>query len=266
MSEHLPPERRLHNKDAIMNEIFDTVSTRTTKRHRRNVWIAAVAGVSILALGIGVGYALPLLTKKPVPADTPTPTASSSGAPSSSPSTSSTPSTTPAPKWTTAKVGLDLGGVFIVNGEQSAWDRNEAWLIGQLGTPDEKTTSATCAIPGSTAVSQLNNTVLRWGDLRVTISNQVIPGPGGDFPAGSAMGWQVDSRLDGKAGASPDGRFANGVGVGSTLAELKAAWPDGSGSGATFDVFQGDTSNMQASLVDGKVVEMNAGRVCAPKG
>lgn len=273
MSERLPRQRPLPGKEAMMSEIFDSVDRTTARRRGRNTWLAAAAGVAILGIGIGVGYLAPWTQTVQPPATTPSPTVTSSETPSPSPSV--TPVTTPAAttppsgqsvpaKWASAKVGLDLGGVFSINGELSARDRDEAWLVSQLGQPQQRTTQATCTAPDSSSAANLRNTVLRWGDLRVTITNQVIPGPGADFPAGTVMGWQLDSRLDGAAGAAPDGRFDNGIGVGSTLAQLKAAFSDGSSSGTRFSVFRGDMSNLEASLANGKVVALHAGRVCVP--
>ena len=257
--QHLP-QRPLPDKDGMRCRVLAEGRARENRRRNRMRVIGVAAAVTVFGLGVGTALLIPW-------------DGTQIGQPAGSPSAAQNPSPTRHPSPTQSpdggkpmgpKIDLALGGGFSIGGATSDGNRDEAWAVSLLGTPDERLDQASCG------VNRLRNTVLRWGDFEVTILNEEPESdPPGAWPAGKIVGWRLDPRLDRKDGLSHDAAFApSGIRVGSTLAEARTAFAGKDSAqvlprGHKFGVFSGDSMGAAMSLdAQDTITAMSSGFHC----
>jgi hypothetical protein len=230
----------------------------------RTAVLVALALLVVAVLGVLVGRAIGG-GDDASPAPTPTPSvttvvAGPSATPVPTPAPTPDPTTTPeAPAGTPADVVLGLGGSV---GSEELW-RPEADVLAQLTAalgPPDASEEVTCA-------DGTPRRLHRWDDLEVSVSLAPLD------PSGTVPGLEPVEPpfVDGWAlrGPSPALRTTDGVGIGSTVADVLAAYPEASvlPSGApAFEVFRGDFSNLDLETTstdpDGTVTAMVSGSAC----
>lgn len=191
-------------------------------------------------------------------------------APASQPTRSSLsppPSATPSPTVSetneapvTARIALGEGGALNLNGTRygRGGPKEVAALIKALGEPDD-TTSRTCF--------KYNMTERRWNDLVIYSLKQEFRDEGSPavWKAGGISSWRYDDTLSSEAPPWASIKGPQGIGFGTTAAEVKAIYKkleifDVSTDGNNIDVFAGDTTGATYELDAKKRVEaMHAG-------
>jgi hypothetical protein len=169
--------------------------------------------------------------------------------------TSTAPTTTTAPL-TKEQIVLAADGVGAVKfGENSA--HTIARFMQALGEPQKNT-----PLPASSACGATRR--LQWGNFQVLV-NEVVSTSGAGRPG--FAGWFL-----GAAGGPPlDFKTDKGITVGSTVAQLKAAYPEviiargEQGPGYNVTLANGIILGQLTLLTDaGKVVNIQAGSYCGP--
>jgi hypothetical protein len=237
---------------------------------------AAVRGAARWAAEPDLQPVSPPPTTRPTPSTAPAPPAATTGPVTTAPPTTSAP---PRPG-TTVVLRADGLGVAAFGADEAGAMRA---LQRRLGPPQERG-SWTGATPFGTCPGPVR--AARWGRLYVLFTN----GPTRYDAAGRwhLFAWQVDAvrrtAVDPQyAGPTPppsppplrgySPRTAAGVGFGSTLAELRAAygsrlrvWSGAPGNGYRFTVGQGAAGELSGSLSGGTpreiVTRLVAGAVC----
>jgi hypothetical protein len=262
---------------------------RRGRRRRRTIRVAVLLSVVLLAAVAARGVASLTAQPKlqpvgPPPTTRPALVTSTTSAPATSttgPATSASPATSAAPR-PTGTVVLRADGLGVVAFGSPEQDAMGA-LQGRLGPPAERG-SWSGATPFGTCPGPVR--AVRWGRLYVLFTN----GPTRYAPNGRwhLFAWRVEtlqrSKLDPQyAGPTPptappplrgySPRTAAGIGVGSTVAELRAAY--GSrvrissgppGNIYRFRIGQGAAGELSGSLSGGTpgatVTGLDAGAVC----
>jgi hypothetical protein len=261
---------------------------RRGRRRQRTIRAAVLLSAVVVAAAAARGAARwaaepdlqpvsPPPTTRPIPSSTPAPAVATTQGP-----VTTAPPTTSAPRRAGATVVLRADGLGV-----AAFGTDEAGamraLQRRLGAPEERG-SWTGATPFGTCPGPVR--AARWGRLYVLFSN----GPTRYRPAGGwhLFAWQVDAvrrtAVDPQyAGPTPppappplrgySPRTAAGVGFGSTVAELRAAYGSrlrvssgAPGNGYRFTVGQGAAGELSGSLSGGTpratVTGLAAGAVC----
>jgi hypothetical protein len=236
--------RRLEALETELLPLTDPPATevirRRGRRRQRNLRVAVLLPVVLLgglvARGAeqlarpdpGIGPVRPVPTTQPVTAPSSPPTTARPPT-TTMPPTTGTPITTAAPVSAGIELRADgLGVVAFGAGERDALDRLER----RLGAPEERGSWAAGANPFGTCPGPLR--AVRWGRLYVLFTNGPTRyGAGGRW---HLFAYQVDAvqrtKVDPTSvgptppplrGYSP--RTAAGIGFGSTLSQLRRAYP-----------------------------------------
>ena len=168
--------------------------------------------------------------------------------------TSTTPPTTAL--LTKEQIVLSADGVGAVKfGENSA--HTIARFMQALGDPQKNT-----PLPAGTACGATRR--LQWGNFQVLV-NEVVSTSGAGKPG--FAGWLLGA----PGGAPLDFKTDKGIGVGSTVAQLKAAYPDAvvargeQGPGYNVTLSTGIILGQLSALTDaGKIINIQAGSYCGP--
>jgi hypothetical protein len=171
-------------------------------------------------------------------------------------STTSTAPTTTTAALTKDQIVLSADGVGAVKfGENSA--HTIARFMQALGDPQKNT-----PLPAGSACGATRR--LQWGNFQVLV-NEVVSTSGAGRPG--FAGWFL-----GSAGTPPfDFKTDKGITVGSTVAQLKAAYPDAivargeQGPGYNVTLATGIILGQLSALTDtGKITNIQAGSYCGP--
>jgi hypothetical protein len=273
-----------HGADAAVQPGTEDIRRRA-RRHYRHVAALTATGV-LLAAGLGVGLGLrgggtaPTVNQPKPPATSPGPSPTKppvTATPTTRPPTSTATATQPTPNVVLRPDGLGVAA-FGVTQQQAL-----SGLRRKLGTPDETGSWAGAtpfgSCPGATRA-------VRWGRLYVLFTN----GPTRYAPDGRwhLFAYQVDAvqrtKVDPQySGPTPppdppplrgdSPKTAAGIGFGSTVAELRAAYGrrvstsyGEPGLVHRFRVRFGATGELSGSLSDGTpaatITGLSAGAVC----
>jgi hypothetical protein len=172
------------------------------------------------------------------------------------PTTTSTAPTTTTAGLTKEQIVLSADGVGAVKfGENSA--HTIARFMQALGDPQKNT-----PLPAGTACGATRR--LQWGNFQVLV-NEVVSTSGAGRPG--FAGWFL-----GSAGTPAlDFKTDKGITIGSTVAQLKAAYPDAivargeQGPGYNVTLATGIILGQLSALTDaGKITNIQAGSYCGP--